>query len=345
MCSMGFAWVVTGWAVEVADTAVEPMTSTLSIEGTRFLLDGEPFPFTGVSFFNAIYNPTFNQDADTRREWMRKFSRYGINVFRVWAQWDNARGFVDTAPGSTLFNKDGSLRAENVATLKAICNDADLEGMVIELVLYSYESKENGIPIAKEIEDGWTRQLTRELLPYRNLVFQIWNEHDFRTLEHVAVVRSVDPTRLVTNSPGWAGYMGHAEQNSKLDFLTPHTTRQGGAKRPWEVAPLEIQYLLKRYRMPVVDDEPARNGTPQFGGPPGGDTSPYDHILQIQKVWEVGGYVCYHHDMFQLGYGNPSIPPNGIPDPEFSAYHHQVFKFLALRDRYIESRYTPTPVQ
>src|SRR4051812_26526435 len=92
----------------------------LTISGTRFLLDGKPFPYTGVSFFNAIYNPIFNQSSTVRRQWLGKFREHGINVLRVWAQWDNARGFVDASPTSTLYQKDGALRPEHVARLKEI---------------------------------------------------------------------------------------------------------------------------------------------------------------------------------------------------------------------------------
>ena len=81
-----------------------------------------------------------------------------------------------------------------------------------------------------------------------------------------------------------------------------------------------------------MDDEPARNGTSNFGGPKN-PTHPGDHILAIYNVWRAGGYPTYHHDMFQTGYGTPACPPRGIPDPEFSAYHRQVFEFLKLRER------------
>ena len=83
----------------------------------------------------------------------------------------------------------------------------------------------------------------------------------------------------------------------------------------------------------MVDDEPARNGTAQFGGPRGA-TDPLDHILQIQAVWQAGGYVVYHHDMFQTGYGSPAIPPHGIPDPEWSPYHRRVLEFIRSGERY-----------
>jgi hypothetical protein len=99
------------------------------------------------------------------------------------------------------------------------------------------------------------------------------------------------------------------------------------------VAPTEIAFLLARYRKPVVDDEPARNGTANYGGPKA-PTNPYDQILQIYQVWQLGGHVNYHHNMFQTGNGSPEVPPSGIPDPEFNPYHRTVLEFIALRDRY-----------
>ena len=117
-----------------------------------------------------------------------------------------------------------------------------------------------------------------------------------------------------------------------LDYLSPHTSRQNSGKT-WLIGPSEIRYLLARYRKPVVDDEPGRNGTPQFGGPKE-TTYPYDHILQIWEVWKAGGFITYHHDMFQMGSGAPSVPPSGVPDPEFSPYHQRVLEFIAQRERY-----------
>jgi len=76
-------------------------------------------------------------------------------------------------------------------------------------------------------------------------------------------------------------------------------------------------------------------GTPKFGGPKH-PTSPFDHILHIYNVWKVGGYIVYHHDMFQTGYVSEAIPPNGIPAPGFSEYHDQIFQFLGKRERYLE---------
>jgi hypothetical protein len=126
--------------------------------------------------------------------------------------------------------------------------------------------------------------------------------------------------------------LGNDEENRALDYLTPHTSRQSKG-RHWEIAPREIAGLLAKFKKPVVDDEPARCGTSQFGGPKG-PTSPNDHILQIWQVWQLGGYIIYHHDMFQTGYGSPAVPPSGVPDPEFNPYHRHVLEFIAQRERY-----------
>jgi hypothetical protein len=306
----------------------------LTVSGTRFFLDGRPFPYTGISFFNAIHNQEFNRDSASRRQWLGKFRKYGIHVIRVWGQWDSKRGFVDTCAECTLYQPDGELRTAPLDRLKQICGDADAMGMVVELVLFSQESWRDGIKLSPEAADRAVASVTRELMPWRNVVLQIWNEFDEHTVDHVKTIKAADPKRLVTNSPGVAGVLiGMRGEMEALDFLTPHTSRQGSG-RTWEIAPKEISYLLARYRKPVVDDEPARNGTPQFGGPKE-TTSPYDHILQIQAVWQAGGYVTYHHDMFQMGKGHPTVPSSGIPDPEFSPYHRQVLEFLAMRDRYL----------
>jgi hypothetical protein len=306
----------------------------ITISGTRFELDGKPFAYTGVSFFNAIYNSHFNDSSEARVRWLGKFRSYGINVLRVWGQWDNKRGFVDASPASTLYNEDGSLRPHHLQTLKAILGDADAAGLCVELVFFAQESWREDIRLSPEAERKAVEALTRELIPHRNVTFQIWNEHDDeRVIPLVRLIKSLDSKRLVTNSPGYSGVLGTDEENRLLDYLTPHTSRQGANYRHWEKAAREIESLLKKFNKPVVDDEPARNGTSQFGGPKE-QTHPMDHILAICNVWRAGGYPTYHHDMFQLGYGAPSIPPSGIPDPEFNPYHHQVFEFLKLRHRY-----------
>jgi len=71
---------------------VQSQSHVLKVNGARFEMNGKPFEYTGVSFFNAIYNEAFNTDSPTRQMWMQKFLDSEINVFRVWCQWDTAVG-------------------------------------------------------------------------------------------------------------------------------------------------------------------------------------------------------------------------------------------------------------
>jgi hypothetical protein len=306
----------------------------LSISGSRFQLDGKPFSYVGLSFFNAIYNTNFNASSEARTGWLKKFQNYGISVLRVWCQWDSKRGFADASPTSTMYHADGSVRPGPLRTIKGILRDADAIGMCMELVLFSQESWRENIRIGEPADEKAVAALARELMPFRNVTFQIWNEHDDeRVIPLVKLIKSIDPKRLVTNSPGYAGDLGKDEENRILDYLTPHSSRQSKGRRHWEVAAQEVESLLKKFHKPAVDDEPARTGTSNFGGPRE-QTHPMDHILGIYNVWRVGAHPTYHHDMFQTGYGSPAVPPSGIPDPEFSPYHKQVFEFLRLSKRY-----------
>jgi len=308
--------------------------NVLTVSGVSFELNGIPFEYTGVSFFNALYNPEFNRSSDIRKEWIRKFMDHGINVLRIWCQYDNGRGFVDGGPDRTLYLSDGSLKPEFISRLKDLIRDADDEGTIILLVLFSRESWEENIRLGDRESEHAVEMITRELIPFRNLVFQIWNEHDHRTLDYLNIIKRIDPARLVTNSPGYGGHLGSLEENRKLDYLSPHTTRED--TRHWEIAAKEIEYLLNKYRKPVVDDEPARTGTSSFGGPKN-RTLPEDHIIHIYNIWKAGGYAIYHHDMFQTGYNSPAVPPNGIPAPGFSAYHDRVFEFLQVKERFLRN--------
>ncbi len=222
---------------------------TIAIAATRLTLDGRPFFFQGLSFFNAIYNPAFNAD---RELWLRKFLASGVNALRIWCQWnfEPPRTFVGVDPDHVMY-----------------------------------------------AEDGAVRELTRLLRPYRNVILQIWNEdsHEIKRLFESA--KAEDGSRLITNCPGFSCNLGDDAQNRLLDLLTAHTVR-GQDPRFWEVAPRRIQTLIELYQKPVIDDEPARDGTIKFGGIEGGTRAEW-HIAQIEAVRRVGGYHTYHHDMFQ----------------------------------------------
>lgn len=308
--------------------AISQHSPVVGIKGTDFTLNQKPFDFIGISFFNALYNPAFNSNEGAQLNFLKRLGSTGITVIRIWSEWNNDLGFVDVCDSCTLYLPDGTLRPQYLSRLKTLLAATASLGMVVELVLFSSESR-NKI-LTDKAADKAVEEITIALKPYRNVTFQIWNEYDYRTPEYYTIIKQNDPSRIVSNSPGGGSTLGNDNENTILDYLSPHTTRQG---KHWQKAAEEIKGLIVKFKKPVVDDEPARNGTRKFGGP--ADTSsPFDHILHIYNVWKAGGHVIYHHDMFQTGKGSKAVPPAGLPDPNFSEYHKVVFDFLKLQKRY-----------
>ena len=303
----------------------------LSVNGTQLELDDRPFYYQGLSFFNALYNPVFNQDNEQRRRWLSYFKSWGITAVRVWGDWRVRNGWVDEGPEhslwlypgrqgrNVLYEPEGEVASEPLTRLKRLLTVADELGMVVELALFTHY-----LVYPQRTRDDYVAQVTRELRPWRNCIFQVWNEYDDHTLRHLQAIKREDPNRLVTNSPGPAGVLGDADHNQALDLLTPHTSRHNVPF--WEVAPQQIATLIETYGKPVIDDEPARTGIRDFGGRP--DSQVEQHLQHIDRVRACGGYHNYHHDMFQNGYGHPATPALGIPDAEFSAFHKPIFEHL-----------------
>ena len=305
--------------------------AVITVRDTRLYLDGQPFPYQGLSFFNALYNPTFNQDDETRHHWLAYYRSWGITALRVWGDWRTTNGWVDEGPDQSLwvypgrerrnllYKPSGALNEPALERLKRLLAVADELHMVIELALFTHYRV---YPVSTRTH--WLEQITPALRPWRNCIFQVWNEYDDHTLDHYETIKRLDPGRLVTNSPGGAGVLGGDDGNRTLDLLTPHTTRHSADF--WEVAPAEVERLMEQYAKPVIDDEPARTGIRDFGGRP--DSRTEQHLMHIDRVRACGGYHNYHHDMFQNGMGHPATPPLGIPDAEFSAFHRPVFEHL-----------------
>lgn len=308
----------------------EYKTQRLYFKGTRFFLDDKPFHLQGISFFNALYNPTFNESRAKRVEWLEKFKSYGINTLRIWCQWDlkaKVKTFIDVDPDHTMYTLEGEIKDKYFTRLTELLEDADKLDMVLEVALFSVERYEHPIsdfPL-------WAHEraavaMAKRLKPYRNLILQIWNENSLEVKRLYEAIKWEDYPRIVANSPHYRDsvFRGTHEHNDLVDILTPHTVRHHDEW--YKLGPLELEILLEKYKKPIIDDEPARCGTLSFGGREG--TTPEMHIEQIERVRALGGYHIYHHDMFQLPYGDPSIPPTGIPDPEFSPYHRAVFEWL-----------------
>jgi hypothetical protein len=312
-------------------------TSVLTIQSTKFFLDGKPFYYQGLSFFNALYNDEFNKSQQSREKWLKTFKSYGITVLRIWADWRVTNGWIDEGPANSLYvypERRGNeyiyepekpkLIESSLQRLKDLLIEANKQEMIIELCLFSHY-----VVYPVKVRNEYIKMVTEELRPYRNMFFEIWNEYSDHTVEHYNLIKQSDPGRITGSSPGYSkerSLVNNDEESQVMDILLPHTTRKPALGNFWEVGPLEVKKLIETYNKPVIDDEPARCGTKKFGG--NEDTKAEWHISQLEAVRKNGGYHNYHHDMFQLPYGNPQIPGNGIPDPQFSKFHLTVFEHL-----------------
>jgi hypothetical protein len=308
-------------------------TKVLGIDGVKLTLDGKPFYFEGVSFFNAIFNPTFNASPENRLFWLRKFKSNGVNCVRIFCQWDRPphRTNIDLAPGRSLFGDHGEVREDYFQRLVALLEAADSLDMVVQVSMFDQGGYPYCLPIPAQ--ERATRELTEMLRPYGNLFEQIWSESSIEVMRYLEIAKKADPDRIMTNAPGHSGganaawdNTGEDAHNRAMDVLTPHTLR-GGAFPFWYIAPAQMEYLLDTYQKPVIDDSPARQGPAAHGGLVGG-TQPWQHIEQIRRDRAVGGYHIYLHGMHQYQYDNPATPPSGIPDPDFNAFDRQVFDYL-----------------
>ncbi|MEI8087800.1 MAG: cellulase family glycosylhydrolase, partial [Paludibacter sp.] len=162
-------------------TAFSQSTNEITVKGIGFEINGKPFEYTGISFFNALYNAEFNKNHETRLKYIKSFKEHGINVLRIWCQWDNLSGYIDSGKGKTLYNDNGSLKPELVSRLNEIITDANSKGVVVLLVLFARESWDVNIRLGDKPTEKAVESITKELLTHRNLIFQVWNEHNYRT--------------------------------------------------------------------------------------------------------------------------------------------------------------------
>jgi hypothetical protein len=121
----------------------------------------------------------------------------------------------------------GRLRAHREAVrsissrVEALAWDADEEGCVIRLVLFSRESWSSGIRFGDEQMDRGVAEITRVLKPYRNVVFQVWNE-----CGHGAISRT-DWMNRAGLGRGWGRDPGFGARQRSLHSAPAEMARGG----------------------------------------------------------------------------------------------------------------------
>jgi Cellulase (glycosyl hydrolase family 5) len=181
-------------AVAAASPRAAQAPATITASGTAFHVDGRPAFLLGVSLFDAL-GTTPPRDAD-----LDALARWGVRIARVWAHWEES-----------IYQGDGALTPPGRARLLALVERLRARGMILELVLLKPgQMPGQGTPIFQtEAErERAVKEMTTALRDYRNIIFDLFNEHDHPggPISHATArvlrdaVKAIDPARLVTIS-------------------------------------------------------------------------------------------------------------------------------------------------
>jgi hypothetical protein len=171
-----------------------PAGPAISVSGTAVQIDGRPAFLTGVSVFDALGTAApRDADLDALKSW-------GVNTVRVWAHWHEP-----------IYQSDGALTPGGQARLLALVRRLQSRGLILELVLLR-PGQLPGQPFPVFASEAARARavdaLTVALRPFRNVVFDLYNEHDHPDgpITHQAAralrdkVKAIDSARVVTIS-------------------------------------------------------------------------------------------------------------------------------------------------
>src|SRR5262249_48255643 len=171
-----------------------PAPAPLSTSQQKILVDGQPTFLTGVSLFDALGSaPPRDADLDALGPW-------GVNTVRVWAHWH-----------TPVYQSDGALTADGRLRLLALAGRLQSRSLILELVVLR-PGQLPGQPVAVFASEAArlkaVEAITETLRPFRNVLFDLYNEHDHPDgpISHAAAralrdrVKAIDPSRLAARS-------------------------------------------------------------------------------------------------------------------------------------------------
>lgn len=184
----------------------------LSISGSRLAVGGAERWLAGISLFDAVGSTApSDEDLDT-------LARWGISIVRVWAHWNEP-----------IYDARGALHAQGQARLHRLIERLRARGLILELVLLrpgQLPGERFALFGSADARIRAVREIARSLRPYRNALFDVYNEHDhphgpishreLRVLRDA--VKDVDPDRLLTVS------------STEYHFLDPKSVLNEGGR-------------------------------------------------------------------------------------------------------------------
>jgi hypothetical protein len=306
MKNIGIEEIITGFLCLFVCTALlfgcktAPITPVLKIDGVKFTLDELPFDMWGIRVGSATMSDVYT---DHLIDQLDEYRIHGINSLAVF--------YMGTSGGyANPFTKDdgSELDPDHHRRMVRIIVEAAKRDMVVVAGIF-YQRVEPSLRDAEAVREA-VRTVTRQLLPYRNVVINIANEHNShwysrtgfndifnmhdpeKIIELCAVVHEVDPDRLV----GAGGYnhddnvvLGRSSHVNVLLFDTSTDSLSSGD-------------LYRRFRADGVIGKPIVN-VETFGGwtrnwPPGifPDSVKASYYREIKDAAAEPGFSVFMHN-------------------------------------------------
>lgn len=210
----------------------------LGVNGSKFTINDVDVPFlSGISYFAAM-----STDYDFIAQDLQKIKDAGFNLIRVWACWEWEYKKGTNVNYSVIEYKYYQQIAEShpvyMPKLKSLIQWCDDNGIIVEVTLQRANPKYDQYFPADLVEHKkWAQKLAQELLPYRNVYFDVWNECRIPNTTHmsdvtaiITAVKAIDQHRLCTASQPGAAVDSQPNSQTQLatlfgtgvDFIAPH---------------------------------------------------------------------------------------------------------------------------
>ncbi|MHC4442440.1 MAG: cellulase family glycosylhydrolase [Planctomycetota bacterium] len=242
----------------------------ITADGRFFTIDGQPTFLNGISYYGALSISTPSWVTDDLDDMVAN----GFNWIRVWADWQ----FIIGSGGTdyACMTQNGGIRTTYMNRLKTVIQECNSRGIIVDCSL----NRSNGVnfpsaPTNQTQHLAQAQTLTNQLLPYRNVYFDLSNERNvtsdnrFVSLpecgELIDAVHAIDPDRLCTVSQAGGGFSSQSQINdfytvAHCDFLAPHLGRTPGipAQTVGEVQQYITWMSNLGFRIPIHLQEPFR---------------------------------------------------------------------------------------
>jgi hypothetical protein len=292
----------------------------LSIDGTRFAIDGKPTFLLGVSYYGAL-----GASEDAIKRDLDDMQRHGFNWFRMWATWSAFSNDVSAV------DKEGQAREPYFSKLKWLIAECQHRGMVVDVSL----SRGNGISGPSRLGEVSAHQRACETLAsglkhLPNWYLDLSNERNIKDKRYTSdddlgelreAVRRIDPARLVTASH--AGDISRDDlrdyfETAKLDFIAPHRPREPDSPGQTGAETKKYFSMMKELGrvVPVHYQEPFRRGYGSW------NPRAEDFALDLAQAKDGGaaGW-CFHN-------GDERKQPDGRPRRSFDLRDKRLFEGL-----------------